>query len=343
MYGAFLAGEMQRLGVDYLHVADASLDMKALAKGLPPKTLVVRGTPSSFDPTGFSAFGGFDAFLGNRVQGSSVDRLSALRFEGDVTIIDLVEGSDLRHLLSGGLDVYRPLFPLVLATTDDAIASLTSESFTRRGQEDPPVKIGDDVVQIRPQDLPGVLAKLESRRKIGRDEILAPGSEWHYHDKDEDLGASWRRRSFDDSEWATGAGELGYGDAPEGRPEATVLSYGADPRAKHPCYYFRRTFKAEKKSSWKLLLLEVMVDDGCIVYINGKERFRYNMPEGEVQYATMAGGAYTGAEFEGRYTKHALPIDTLLDGKNTIAVEVHQGSLSSSDLSFDLKMTAYRR
>jgi hypothetical protein len=67
------------------------------------------------------------------------------------------------------------------------------------------------------------------------------------------------------------------------------------------------------------------------------------MPAGEIEFATLARAAYGGTEFEGSWTPHALPVDALIDGKNTIAVEVHQGGRQSSDLSFDLKLTAYRR
>ncbi|MCZ6795224.1 MAG: hypothetical protein O7J95_16590 [Planctomycetota bacterium] len=67
------------------------------------------------------------------------------------------------------------------------------------------------------------------------------------------------------------------------------------------------------------------------------------MPQGDIRYGTQASGAYAGSAFESSWTSHALSTNVLLDGKNTIAVEVHQGSPRSSDVSFDLKLTAYRR
>ena len=48
--------------------------------------------------------------------------------------------------------------------------------------------------------------------------------------------------AFNDSGWSTGPAELGYGDAPEGRPEATVVSFGPNAGAKYITTYFRRAF-----------------------------------------------------------------------------------------------------
>ena len=255
-------------------------------------------------------------------------------------IINVFGDQELRELFQGGLDVYRPLLPLVLGTSEAVYQSLSSRGVLRRQQGS---VLGDDVVVVWPEELSALVAQFRARGEVERHEIVSPGSVWKYHDRGKDLGTRWRRPAYDDGGWKEGKGELGYGDAAEGRPEATVLSYGDDSNAKHMCYYFRRTFTVEKKAASKPLLLEVMVDDGCVVYVNGKERFRINMPEGDVAYATPAGGAYGGSSFEAAWKRHALPTDVLLGGKNTIAVEVHQGSPRSSDVSFDLKLAAYRR
>ena len=80
-------------------------------------------------------------------------------------------------------------------------------------------------------------------------------------------------------------------------------------------------------------------DDGAVIYINDVEVLRSNMPEGEVSYTTWASGA---ASDDGD-TVYAEEIgtSTLSAGENIIAVEVHQATADSSDLSFDLELVAH--
>ena len=67
------------------------------------------------------------------------------------------------------------------------------------------------------------------------------------------------------------------------------------------------------------------------------------MPEGEINFASRAAGAVGGnAPEEHRWNPKAVNPALLKKGKNTIAVEVHQASPTSSDLSFDLRLTGYR-
>ncbi|MDB4687137.1 PKD domain-containing protein, partial [Akkermansiaceae bacterium] len=66
------------------------------------------------------------------------------------------------------------------------------------------------------------------------EEIFVPlGDTWKYLDTGEDPERSWIDASFDDSAWATGVAELGYGDS-----QATVASYGSDASNKHITTWF---------------------------------------------------------------------------------------------------------
>ncbi|MDZ7317001.1 MAG: right-handed parallel beta-helix repeat-containing protein, partial [candidate division KSB1 bacterium] len=76
-----------------------------------------------------------------------------------------------------------------------------------------------------------------------------------------------------------------------------------------------------------------------MVYLNGVELFRSNMPEGEVQHSTPALSAVGGAD-ESTFFEFSFPGSVLVNGSNLIAVEIHQNSGSSSDLSFDLEIEA---
>jgi hypothetical protein len=72
------------------------------------------------------------------------------------------------------------------------------------------------------------------------------------------------------------------------------------------------------------------------VYLNGQEVFRSNMPSGTVGYRTLASG---DASDESSFLQAAIDPRLLRSGRNVIAVEIHQSSVSSSDISFDLGLT----
>ncbi|MDD2597783.1 MAG: lamin tail domain-containing protein [Kiritimatiellae bacterium] len=91
------------------------------------------------------------------------------------------------------------------------------------------------------------------------------------------------------------------------------------------------------------LKLRLIRDDGAVVYLNGVEIVRDNMPTNDIGYLDYASSGIVGAD-ESTPQIYTLPPDNLITGLNTIAVEVHQHSAKSSDLSFDLALEAeYRR
>lgn len=158
--------------------------------------------------------------------------------------------------------------------------------------------------------------------------VLA-GSSWKYDASGNDLGSAWREPAFDDSSWASGPAKLGYGDG----NEATLLP--ASPV--RSCYYFRHNFEVEHPAAYADLSLEILRDDGAVVYLNGTEVARYNMPAGDIGHGTWASSATD-------YTWDPARIipNLLVAGTNVLAVEVHQGNSTSSDLALDLSLKAQR-
>jgi hypothetical protein len=165
--------------------------------------------------------------------------------------------------------------------------------------------------------------------------LIASGSEWKYNDLGRDLHLSrWNTKDYYESEWKSGTGPLGYG----GDGEVTVLSYGIDSNNKYPTYYFRKSFVAPAVPV--SVALTVRRDDGVVVYLNGTEVARANMPAGPPEYQTLASSTESGS---GETTYHAYTIvdPTLIQpGMNILAAEVHQASLSSSDVGFDAQLVA---
>jgi len=163
--------------------------------------------------------------------------------------------------------------------------------------------------------------------------LVAKGSYWKYHDQGTDLGTSWRAPSYNDTGWGIGAAQLGYGDF----DEKTWVSWGLNANDKYVTTYFRRAFQVAEPKQFRVLKLRGVFDDGAVVYLNGVEVWRYNMPTGTVGYRTLASQAIGGA-LEDVFLQTTAKPATLVKGTNVLAVEVHQAATTSSDLSFDLEV-----
>jgi hypothetical protein len=163
--------------------------------------------------------------------------------------------------------------------------------------------------------------------------IVPRESAWKYHDQGTYPGDGWNTSGFDDSSWPTGMGELGYGD----EDETTVISYGQDPDNKYMSYYFRHEFSLNSPVQCDLYDLQLLCDDGAVIYINGEEVLRANMPEGEINEFTPA-ITYIGGTDENTYFRRQPGPFQLKEGTNLIAVEIHQSSVTSSDIGFDLEL-----
>ncbi|MDC0201122.1 lamin tail domain-containing protein [Verrucomicrobia bacterium] len=164
--------------------------------------------------------------------------------------------------------------------------------------------------------------------------LLRRGSSWKYLDNGTNAGTSWRSVAFNDILWKSGAAELGYGDG----GERTTVSFGTSSLNKHVTTYFRTKFNASDVNKFGELELKLRRDDGAIVYLNGKEVVRSGMPGGTINYLTFASNISGGND---ETTYYSFPIETssLVNGQNVIAVEVHQSSRTSSDVSFDLELS----
>lgn len=163
--------------------------------------------------------------------------------------------------------------------------------------------------------------------------LIAANSTWKYLDTGVDQGTGWSATSFNDTSWATGAGILGYTDGND--QINTTISFGADANNKRITYYFRRAFTVANPAAFTSLLLKTLRDDGVVVYLNGTEVFRDNMPAGAPAYGTLASGSL---EAGGTYLQQTLSSSGLIAGNNVIAVEIHQSAPDSSDVGFDLAL-----
>lgn len=158
---------------------------------------------------------------------------------------------------------------------------------------------------------------------------LSSGSNWKFLDDGSDQGTAWRQTEYDDTTWRGGPSPLGYG----GDGERTPVGFGPNDRQKYATTYYRTTIDVEDPSVFHHFLLRLKYDDGAAVYINGVERIRTpNLPAGAA-YNTYTNGT-TNAEDS--WFDFEIPTSAFEAGVNTLAVEVHQGSGTSSDTRMDM-------
>jgi hypothetical protein len=161
--------------------------------------------------------------------------------------------------------------------------------------------------------------------------FISTGAVWRYLDNGSDQGNAWTALAFNDTGWSNGPAQLGYGDA----DERTIVSYGPNASAKYITTYFRRSFAVTDPTPFSSLNLRLLRDDGAVVYLNGSEVYRNNMPPGPIGYLTPA---LVAVPDENAF--YASPVNPgyLVPGNNIVAVEIHQANGTSSDISFDFEL-----
>lgn len=162
------------------------------------------------------------------------------------------------------------------------------------------------------------------QKATATNQIVKLSDTWKYYDKGE-APANWRTTGFNDSSWSSGTAPLGYGMT----GVKTKVSYGSDAENKYPTTYFRKNIKLSSTPTRSdVFLLNYQVDDGFVVYVNGQEAGRYNMPSGNITF-----NSYSSSYAESTPLTGTLNISSSLfkSGDNVIAVEIHNNKASSSD------------
>ena len=158
---------------------------------------------------------------------------------------------------------------------------------------------------------------------------------WKYLDDGSDQDTAWTARNFDDSSWHSGPAQLGYGDG----DKATTVSYGPNQNSKYITTYFRHSFVVTNAAAYSNLTLRLLRDDGAVIYLNGMEIARVGIPYGTVTPQTLATScADENVLFVSSLVNLNLFPGLLVNGTNVLAVEIHQASPASTDISFDLEL-----
>ncbi len=150
--------------------------------------------------------------------------------------------------------------------------------------------------------------------------VFATGDPWLFNDTSGGLATGWSSTSYvaGTGGWLSGNGVLAFEDAVLPATVGTVL---ASP-ATHPTgtYYFQKQFNFTGIPAATQLTLHALLDDGAVIYLNGQEVARQQMP-GIAITATTAASAETG---NAAFVDIPIPATYLVNGSNTMSVEVHQ-------------------
>jgi hypothetical protein len=163
--------------------------------------------------------------------------------------------------------------------------------------------------------------------------LVNGGSDWRYWDNEIRPGNEWQSPDYNDAKWKFGPAPLGSAD----HPATTVDAGSANHR--YITTYFRHTFDVAEPSFYRTALLRVERADGAIVYLNGREIYRVNLPAGAVTSDTLATRAVTGLE-QDVFVPVKIDPAILRAGKNILAAEIHLHSRQCDNLRFDAELFA---
>lgn len=153
--------------------------------------------------------------------------------------------------------------------------------------------------------------------------IFNKNSSWKYNDTNTALAAQWKNANYDVTAWPQGNGPLGYGDPVTTQTSTDLITA-----------YFTKDFTVNLNDLSSTMELGVMRDDGIVVYLNGEEVVRDNMPTGTIDFNTLSSTTIDGSA-ESVYNVFSIPKAKFVNGNNRISIELHNRGASSSDLRID--------
>jgi acid phosphatase type 7 len=167
----------------------------------------------------------------------------------------------------------------------------------------------------------------------GTHTLLNTEAIWRYLDDGSAPNPSWPGPSYNDSAWLVGEQVLGTGASPA---ETTVRGYRTD-GSRITTTYFRHDFPVDHPAAFTYLVATLTRNDGAVVYVNGTEVWRNNMPAGPVDAQTLA---LTNAPAAGEVVTTNWPATLLVAGTNMVAVEMHLSDTNNTDMRFGFTLDA---
>jgi len=193
-------------------------------------------------------------------------------------------------------------------------------------------------VSSRPGGTPGTEPVLSAETPVTNPElnlssgipVVDYGDTWRYHDQAVDLGTAWRQPGYNDSAWPQGPGLFGFENA--SLPGPGIRTGFAD--FDQLTFYLRKQFIYNGSLPNAVVTVDQVLDDGAVYYLNGQEMGRSRMTD-PIDFNSTAGLVGDAVE-----ELNVFPVNAslLINGTNTLAVEVHQTGPTSSDVVFGARV-----
>ncbi len=180
----------------------------------------------------------------------------------------------------------------------------------------------------------GLDIKIEAKHKDGYNfvgwkkntvaNIISKEDTWKFFDKGTDQGSAWKENDFNDSEWI----------------DRTIKEFTIpENTSNRATFYYRKHVTLDSTTIADIISAKINIlrQNGGIVWINGKEAIRTNMPLGEINYNTEC---LMTADTTGRnaYVPFSFDPSLLRTGDNVIAVELHHLRKKSVEKIFDMEL-----
>jgi hypothetical protein len=145
---------------------------------------------------------------------------------------------------------------------------------------------------------------------------------------------AWRQPEFNDASWNSAPAPFYYSNTSTEPPfynggavTGTVIT---DMVSSYTCIFLRKTFVLTNVAESGSVLVEMAADDGCIVWLNGQEIGRTNMPAGEIAFD---GRALASLPEPVSLHQFSLPngAAVLREGTNVLAVQAFNWDPTSGD------------
>ena len=318
-----------------------------LGDGLVPYTLLTQYIegPDVAEDTDIPAY-----FFRTTIELEDIDRITALNgeiFYDDAAIIyingeevhraGVPEGGYIQNLEFGGTNAGTPI--------NDKF-QITDLSMLKEGSNTVSVELHQG--RANSSDIYFDFCSLEIGTPVAESDglITTEGTVWNYLENNTDPAEGsedrtvWTYPEFADEQWKSGKGSFGakkgaIADLGGGYiPDTLLKHYIDDTKTAVPAYFFRTDIYLNDVSDLEALEAEIAYDDAVIVYINGKNVYEGQVPEGGYD-KNLAYGSANGLSAPSHDTITINDVSMLRDGVNTIAVELHQDRAGSSDIYFD--------
>ena len=157
--------------------------------------------------------------------------------------------------------------------------------------------------------------------------IIQEGDIWSYLIPSSEPDPTWTSLAFDDSSLGTGNSGFGYGDGDDNTEVSTTISI-----------YIRKQFNIVDITSIEEIMLHMDFDDSFVAYLNGTEVARALISGDPPLYDQSSDGLHEALLYQGLVPDYFVidkeSITALLnEGNNVLAIQVHNQSITSSDLS----------